>query len=296
MIRAVSLAQILALLVSANPLPAPDKYGIADPTTAPTEEGANPPSQSSYPPPPASPQTGRNSSEPQPQARQITVTPRSLHAHLLRRDGDDVGVFDGSMVSLVKDEQKGVQNKYAKAVKYLHEVRPGQVDLGFNRTMTQQSTNSSTAEASGSSTTSLLSSTTGVAAEDITSSTVSSTNADQPTSTSLALCQSTGLLGSKLDTLDARGASGLVDLTDWISGGMDVLYYGGIQVGSQAQDLTVDFDTGSADLWVSRQQDRVAVDPIHSFLWNVRTVRAIISMRNIVAHTRTRGMTLRSNM
>ena len=39
-------------------------------------------------------------------------------------------------------------------------------------------------------------------------------------------------------------------LTDFRSGNLDVLYYGPLQFGSAKQRLTVDIDTGSADLWV----------------------------------------------
>ncbi|KAF9813654.1 hypothetical protein IEO21_05486 [Rhodonia placenta] len=39
-------------------------------------------------------------------------------------------------------------------------------------------------------------------------------------------------------------------LTDYNSDGLDILYYGPLQFGSQGQSLTVDIDTGSADLWV----------------------------------------------
>ncbi|PCH36162.1 acid protease [Wolfiporia cocos MD-104 SS10] len=54
---------------------------------------------------------------------------------------------------------------------------------------------------------------------------------------------------------DAGSAVGLpgttqVPLEDDVAGGLDILYYGALQFGSQRQTLTVDIDTGSADLWV----------------------------------------------
>ncbi|KAG8999021.1 hypothetical protein FRB90_012176, partial [Tulasnella sp. 427] len=39
-------------------------------------------------------------------------------------------------------------------------------------------------------------------------------------------------------------------LTDYISGNLDILYYGPVGIGSRNQQMTVDIDTGSADLWV----------------------------------------------
>ncbi|KAF4598292.1 hypothetical protein EYR38_006688 [Pleurotus pulmonarius] len=39
-------------------------------------------------------------------------------------------------------------------------------------------------------------------------------------------------------------------LKDFAANGIDLLYYGGISFGTPAQELTVDIDTGSADLWV----------------------------------------------
>ncbi|KAF9509786.1 hypothetical protein BS47DRAFT_1332068 [Hydnum rufescens UP504] len=41
-----------------------------------------------------------------------------------------------------------------------------------------------------------------------------------------------------------------VELTDYMSGTLDVLYYARMQFGTPAQTLTIDIDTGSADLWV----------------------------------------------
>ncbi len=43
---------------------------------------------------------------------------------------------------------------------------------------------------------------------------------------------------------------GQVPLQDEVSGSLDVLYYGPLYVGTPLQALTVDFDTGSADLWL----------------------------------------------
>ena len=50
-------------------------------------------------------------------------------------------------------------------------------------------------------------------------------------------------------------------LTDYISGAMDVLYYGPLDFGSPPQSMTVDIDTGSADLWVISWQSACSRSP-----------------------------------
>ena len=42
----------------------------------------------------------------------------------------------------------------------------------------------------------------------------------------------------------------ILPLTDWMLGNVDMLYYGNLQMGTPWQTLSVDIDTGSADLWV----------------------------------------------
>ncbi|KAG8934118.1 hypothetical protein FRC01_005017 [Tulasnella sp. 417] len=48
----------------------------------------------------------------------------------------------------------------------------------------------------------------------------------------------------------AGSRQALMPLMDYISGNLDILYYGPINMGSQNQRMTFDIDTGSADLWV----------------------------------------------
>ena len=57
------------------------------------------------------------------------------------------------------------------------------------------------------------------------------------------------------DRTGRMGKRGMYDspaipLKSWIQGWMDVLYYGDVRVGEPEQVMGIDFDTGSADLWV----------------------------------------------
>ncbi|KAF4621164.1 hypothetical protein D9613_000610 [Agrocybe pediades] len=67
------------------------------------------------------------------------------------------------------------------------------------------------------------------------------------------LLQSSGLDPSEeslLPPILVTSGIGKMPLTDVISGSLDLLYYGTLSVGTPPQDLTVDVDTGSADLWI----------------------------------------------
>lgn len=60
-----------------------------------------------------------------------------------------------------------------------------------------------------------------------------------------------GLVGSGADTQsETTSGTGQWSLLDEVSGALDILYYGPARFGTPPQTLTVDVDTGSADLWV----------------------------------------------
>jgi hypothetical protein len=60
-----------------------------------------------------------------------------------------------------------------------------------------------------------------------------------------------GLIGSGANAQsDTTSGTGQWPLLDEVSGALDILYYGPALFGTPPQTLTVDVDTGSADLWV----------------------------------------------
>lgn len=58
------------------------------------------------------------------------------------------------------------------------------------------------------------------------------------------------VIGSGADAQSETTGTGQWPLLDEVSGVLDILYYGPARFGTPAQTLTVDVDTGSADLWV----------------------------------------------
>ncbi|KAI9633340.1 aspartic protease [Dioszegia hungarica] len=73
-----------------------------------------------------------------------------------------------------------------------------------------------------------------------------------------------GLLGTVSGLLGKRaGSAATIKLTDVVSGNVDELYYGPLNMGTPAQTIQFDFDTGSADLWTPIQNSDAYNDGTH---------------------------------
>ncbi|EIM83394.1 pepsinogen A, partial [Stereum hirsutum FP-91666 SS1] len=130
------------------------------------------------------------------------------------QDGEAIGIFDATFPKL---ELRGLQAKYEQAAEFLQGIgiNPPNQDLASAAENYMPASNVTSA------------------------SELNDDNGDGAPVT-----------GPFLPSVSAQPGTARQPLRDDVSGTLDLLYYGPINLGTPAQTLTVDVDTGSADLWV----------------------------------------------